>query len=294
MDLSQIAENLKPSLQQASIGDILLSRGQLTAVELERIVALQKKENILFGEAAVGLGILTDEEVRMALACQYSYPRISTDDAAFSDELLVVHDPFCSTVEAFRTIRSGLILYGAGKIIRTIGILSSDEGDGKTFAAANLAIVFAQQGARTVLVDLNLRKPRIHELFKLRNNCGATSLIIKRALYEQAVSKTSINTLDIITSGPKPPNPLELIGWNDTQWMVDSLRETYDIVLIDTPSFSRSSDAKLISSMCDASVLVVRKGVTKLKSFGALKRHLDSSGVKVLGTVFNEETNLRT
>jgi len=293
MDLPEIAENFKPGLQGAAIGDILLAGGQLSATDLARIIALQRKENILFGEAAVSLGILTEEEVRAALASQYSYPCVSSDNAAFSPEMIVVHDPQSSSVEAFRSIRSSLMLLGVGKIIRTICVLSPEEGDGRTFVAANLAIVFAQQGARTMLVDLNLRRPRIHELFKLKNNCGASSLIIKRALYEQAVSKTSMQSLDVMTSGPKPPNPLELLGWNDTQWMVDSLRETYDIVLVDTPACSKNSDAKVISTMCDASILVVRKGVTKLKLFDTFKKQLDSCGVKVLGSVINEGVNNR-
>ena len=185
------------------------------------------------------------------------------------------------------------MLSGGGHATRTIGVLSAEEGDGKTFVASNLAVSFAQQGARTILVDLNFRRPRVHELFNLNNNCGASSLIIKRALQEQAVKKTSIQSLDIMSSGPKPPNPLELLGWNETLWVIDALRDTYDFVIIDTPASSKSADARLISTMCDGAIVVASKGVTKTKSFSTLKKQLDETNVKILGAVLNEIVDIR-
>ena len=292
MNYMGIAEKrLRPAIQGASIGDILVASGRLTIPDLNRIIALQQKENILFGNAAVALGIVTEEDVLTALACQYFYPCVKSDDTSLSTELLAVHDPLNPAVESFRSIRSGLLLSGAGKIIKTISVLSPDEGEGKTFVAANLAVVFAQQGSRTILVDLNFRKPRVHEIFSIKNNCGASSLIIKRALYEQAVMRTSIESLDIMSSGPKPPNPLELLSWDDAKWMVDSLRELYDIVLIDTPASSKTADASVISAFCDGAIIVARKGYTKLDLFGALKKQLDHSSVKIMGSVINEKVD---
>lgn len=293
MNSTGITETDRADIKGSSIGDILLASGRLTVPDLNRIIALQQKENILFGDAAVALGILADEDVRAALACQYSYPCVKPDDASLSHELLAVHDPLAPAVESFRSIRSGLMLSGAGKIIKTICVLSPDEGDGRTFVAANLAVVFAQQGSRTILADLNFRKPRVHEIFRMKNNCGASSLIIKRALFEQAVLRTSIESLDIMPSGPKPPNPLELLGWEDTKWMVDSLRDQYDIILIDTPASSRTADAMVISSLCDGAIITARKGFTKLESFGALKKKLDHSSVKILGSVINEKGEIK-
>jgi chain length determinant protein tyrosine kinase EpsG len=275
-------------IQGASIGDILLSAGKLTDLDLKRIMDLQSKEQILFGEAAVSLGILNEEDVRWALASQFSYPCLKSDDTSLSRELLVVHEPFSQQVEAFRTIRSGLILSGAGKIVKTIGVLSPGEKEGKTFVAANLAIVFAQLGSKTVLVDLNFRKPRVHELFHIKNNTGASSLIIKRALLEQAVNTTSIASLDILSSGPKPPNPLELLGWSDAKELIDSLKERYDIIIVDTPASSKSADAMVISGLCDGILLIALKGSTKNDAIGALKKQLDNSGKRIMGLVINE------
>ena len=270
------------------IDHILVEAGRLSVPDLHRVIALQGKENILFGEAAVALGVLTDEDVRWALACQYSYPCLEADDPSLAKELLAVHEPFGPRVESFRSIRSGLIFSGAGKLIKSIGVLSPGEGEGKTFVAANLAVVFAQLGSRTLLVDLNFRSPRLHGLFQLKNNVGASSLIIKRALPEQAIQKTTIAALDVLPSGPKPPNPLELLSWQDTRGLVDSLTKQYDVIILDTPAAAKTTDAMVIAALCDGALLVARKGATKNTSFGQLKKQLDRAGTKILGSVVNE------
>jgi chain length determinant protein tyrosine kinase EpsG len=280
-------------IQGSNIGNILIKAGRLKVPDLNRIVALQEKESILFGEAAVALGILTEEDVSWALACQYFYPSMNADDNTLSREVLVVYDPFGSQVESFRSIRSGLIFSGAGKIIRSIALLSPGVGEGKSFIAANLAVVFAQLGSRTLLMDLNFRAPRIHDIFQMKNNAGASSLIIKRVLFDQAVQKTSIDSLDILTSGPKPPNPLELLSWPDTREMIESLRAQYEIILIDTPRFVGSADALVIAAICDAALPVLLKGKTSQSAFGQLKKQLDNAGVKILGAVMNEKQAAR-
>jgi chain length determinant protein tyrosine kinase EpsG len=285
LELSERIEGIHGS----NIGNILIKAGRLSVRDMNRIVALLEKENTLFGEAAVALGILTEEDVRWALACQYSYPCINADDSTLSREVLVVHDPFGPQVESFRSIRSGLIFCGAGKIIKSIALVSPGEGEGKTFIAANLAVIFAQLGSRTLLVDLNFRAPRVHEIFQMKNNTGASSLIIKRVLFDQAVQKTSIDSLDILTSGPKPPNPLELLSWPDTRELIESLRDQYDIVIIDTPRFAASADAMVIATICDATLPVLLKGTTSQSAFGRLKKQLDNAGVKILGAVMNEK-----
>ncbi len=288
MNTLKLTERTTDRIEGSSIGNILVQAGRLTTQDLNRIVALQGKENILFGEAAVALGILSEEDVRWALASQYSYPYPGADDPRLSKDLLVLHEPFGSRVESFRSIRSALIFSGVGKLVSSIGVVSPGEGEGRSFIAANLALVFAQLGSRTLLVDLNFRAPRLHSLFQLKNNCGASSLIIKRALMEDAVQQTSLGTLDILPSGPKPPNPLELLSWNDTKELFATLREQYEVIIVDTPAFGNTADALVISGLCDGTLLVARKGVTKNAAFGQMKKQLDTAGAKVLGAVVNE------
>jgi len=286
-------KSARKGIEGASIGDILLASGRLTMPDLHRIVSLQEKENILFGAAAVALGILTEDDVQWALSCQFSFPRPNEDESAISREVLVVHDPFAPQVESFRSIRSGLILSGAGKLVRAIALTSAGEGEGKTFIAANLAVVFAQLGSRTLLMDLNFRKPRVHEIFSMKNNTGASSLIIKRAFQEQAVQKTAIGSLDILPSGPMPPNPLELLSWPDTKELVRLLGAEYDVVIVDTPRFCGTADAMIVATMCDGALPVILKGKTRHGDFGQLKKQLENAGVKILGAVMNEKAAVK-
>ena len=283
-----LAEEEPERIKGNSISHILVQAGRLTTQEMQRIVALQAKENTLFGEAAVNLGFLTEEDVRWALAIQYSYPCSTVDEVQYAKELLVLHEPFSARVESFRSIRSALYLSGVGKLFTTLAVLSPCSGEGKTFVAANLAILFAQLGSRTLLLDLNFRTPRVHSLFQLKNNCGASSLIIKRAFISDAIQHTSIGTLDILTSGPKPPNPLELLSWEDTRQLMTSLKEQYEVIIIDTPAFTKTADSLFIAGLCDASLIVAGKGQTKNTAFGQVKKQLDAAGARILGAVVNE------
>jgi len=284
---NEIIEQIEDSIQGTSIGTILLKGGRLTEPDLNRIIALQNNKQILFGDAALTLGILTEEDVSWALASQYSYPGVSVDTLSLSRDLLVVHEPFSAKAEVFRSIRSGLLFSGVGSIIKSFSIVSPEGKDGRTLVAANLAVVFAQLGSRTVLVDLNFREPMVHEVFKLNNNIGASTLIIRRAHMEQALQQTPITGLDILSSGPKPPNPLELLSWQETKNVITALKSTYDVVIVDTPAFSKTADAILIAALCDGNLLVSRKNVTSQTAFGQLKNKLDATGAKILGAVIN-------
>ena len=115
-----------------------------------------------------------------------------------------------------------------------------------------------------------------------------SSPIIKRATLKQAVNPTPVSDLYILPSGPMPPNPVELLGWPETRHLMASLKQSYDIIIIDTPSFNKGSDALLIGGLSDCAILLALKGKTTRESFGVVKKHLDSSGVKVIGSVMNE------
>ena len=284
--MNNIAENWQDGIRGEDIGDILINAGKLNQPDLQRIVALQGKEEMLFGEAAVALGILTEEDVRWALGCQYSYPGVNVDE--LPRELIAAHDPSDPRVETLRYIRSGLIFSGAAKMLKSLAVLSPEAGEGKTFVAANLALVFAQLGVNTLLVDLNFRQPRLHALFKMKNNTGASSLMIRRALPEQALQRTAIHGLSVLPSGPKPPNPSELLSWQETRDLVAGLTLQHDLVIIDTPAFTKTADAMMIASFCDGAILTALKGKSRLAPFGLMQKQLETSQVRVLGSVLNE------
>ncbi|TAN41254.1 MAG: polysaccharide biosynthesis tyrosine autokinase [Nitrospirae bacterium] len=279
------------SNQVKDIGSILKDTGKITAADLEKIVGLQQEKGMLFGEAAVYLGILTEEDVKRALSQQFSYPYLGDEKHPIGSELVSVLQPFSNQIEVFRSLRSKLVLSGIGSVLKAVAIVSPNEGDGKTFIAANLAATFAQLGSKTVLVDANFRKPRIHEIFNLKNNCGMSSVIIKRANLAQAVYCTPIPTLHILPAGPQPPNPLELLGWPDTRDIITSLKGMYDVIIVDTPAFSNTADALVVSNLVDGILMLALKGNTRKEAFDNVKKQLKTSAARILGSIINEPDN---
>ena len=197
--------------------------------------------------------------------------------------------PRTPVAEAFRTIRTNLDFAAIDDELHSLLVTSARAGDGKTTVAANLAIVFAQSGRPTILVDADFRRPLVHELFRLSSTPGLTGA---RPWDKEALSRllapTEEPNLRILRCGLTPPNPLELLG---SQWMgqvFESLKETGDLIIFDSPPLGLVSDAALISQKVDATVLVVKPRHT---SRAALKRAVDllrQADARVVGVVLNQ------
>ena len=144
-----------------SIGAILVESGKLTQENAEPILRLQQEENLPFGEAAVKLGMLSPKDIQFALAHQYDYPYLMPGDGTVSNELLAAYQPFSPQVEALRGLRSQLLLrwFSGSREQKMLSIVSPGEGEGRSYLAANLALVFAQLGERTLLIDADMRAP---------------------------------------------------------------------------------------------------------------------------------------
>jgi protein-tyrosine kinase len=166
-----------------SLGDILQRSKGLTPEQVDQALDYQKQHGIRFGEAAVALGFARAEDVVWALAQQFHYPYAPASDAlGLNDELVMACTPFLEEVEAFRDLRSQLLMgvLGDPSERRALAITSSDVGDGKTFISANLAVAFSQLPGRTLLIDANLRQPRLHTLFGVEATTGLTSVLVGR------------------------------------------------------------------------------------------------------------------
>ncbi|TYB80175.1 polysaccharide biosynthesis tyrosine autokinase [Bizionia saleffrena] len=184
-----------------------------------------------------------------------------------SDNNLVVHNKPKSTIaESFRSIRSSLqFMYRTkGKEgSKTIVVTSSVSGEGKTFCSINLATVFALSGKKTVLVGLDLRKPKIFGDFKLNNDLGVVNYLIGQNTLDEVINLSIIDNLDIITSGPIPPNPSELLIGEPMDTLINELKTRYDYIILDTPPVALVADALELFEYADASMYVVRQDYTK-------------------------------
>lgn len=204
-------------------------------------------------------------------------------------KLIAKYDPKSPISEQYRTIRTNILFSNVDDEIRTLMITSSGPGEGKSTTAANLAVVFAQQGKSVLFVDADLRKPTVHYTFNTMNTTGLTSILTNQISLKEAVHANVENNLYILTSGPIPPNPSELLSSRSMQHFMEQAREEFDIILFDTPPVLAVTDAQILASICQGSIIVVSSGTTQKESLLKTKELLSASNGKIVGVVLNNK-----
>jgi capsular exopolysaccharide synthesis family protein len=207
-----------------------------------------------------------------------------------NENLVVLNEPKSAISESFRSIRSSLqFMYKKRGIegTKTVLVTSSVSGEGKTFCSINIASVFALSDKKTVLLGLDLRKPKIYEDFKINNDIGVVNYLINNANLDEIVQKTDYPNLDVITSGPIPPNPSELILSERMEEMMKELGEIYDYIVLDSPPLALVSDALELVKYADATVYVVRQDYTKKGMLGVINEKHKTGEVKHISYVLN-------
>jgi chain length determinant protein tyrosine kinase EpsG len=272
------------------IGAILIDSGRLSTDNAERILRLQKVQGKRFGDAAIELGLLGEDDIHFALARQFDYPCLATGDTSLSDELVAAYQPFSPVVEQLRALRSQLILrwFDAQVPRQALAIVSPGRGDGRSFIAANLAIVFSQLGERTLLIDADLRTPRQHELFKLGANVGLSGLLAGRIGIEGILRIPSLLGLSVLPAGTVPPNPQELLGRPAFVELLQSISHDFDVVIVDTPAGGEFADAQTIAVRAGAALMLARKNRSSLLGLVELTQSLQQSGATLVGSVLND------
>lgn len=273
-----------------SIGAILIDNGRLTPEAAERILKLQKEQGLRFGDAAIQLGLLTEADIQQALSRQYDYPYLMPGDERVSEEVIAAFKPFSPVVEQLRALRSQLMLrwFDAEAGHKTLAVVSAGRGEGRSFTAANLAVVFSQLGERTLLIDADLRHPRQHQLFRLENKLGLSSLLAGRAELGEAVTRIpGLIDLSILPAGATPPNPQELLARPVFNALMATVQGQYDIVVVDTPAGAETADNQTIAARTRGAVVVARKDLSLAPQLQTLVSSLQHAGVAVVGAVLN-------
>ncbi|HQZ25608.1 MAG TPA: CpsD/CapB family tyrosine-protein kinase, partial [Flavobacterium sp.] len=183
-----------------------------------------------------------------------------------STNLAVYSKPKSALSESFRAIRSSLQYLYKKQLVegaKTLMITSSVSGEGKTFCSLNIATVFALSEKKTVIIGLDLRKPKLFEEFNLSNEVGVVNYLIKQKTVDEIINPTHIPFLDVILSGPIPPNPAEMIMSDGMKEMIDELKKKYDYIILDTPPVGLVSDALELAQYCDVTLYIVRQNFTK-------------------------------
>ncbi len=272
-----------------SIGDILRSAHNLSAEQVQSILDYQQRKKVRFGEAAVALGILKRDEVIWALSQQFSFPYPQGDSPAMSEELVAATAPFSEEAEFFRDIRSQLIGNTfTGDIPNSVAVTSPDIGDGKSFFAANLAIVFAQLGVRTLLIDADMRTPVQHHLFRIDNSSGLSSILSGRAEPNVIRACPALPSLFLLPVGVTPPNPIELLERPLFGMLLKELAAKFEYVVIDTPAITHGADGLIVASRAGATVTIVRNGQTRKPDLDKMIGRIEKSPTRFAGVIANE------
>src|SRR6267378_3003494 len=275
--------------QDGRLGSILMEEGKLGAMDIERVLELQRVEGFRFGETALRVGLITEDDLRCAVAKQYGLPHLLPGKENISSELVVAYEPFHPRAEELRALRTQLLIRwsNAGVRHRMLALISPGSDEGRSYVAANLAVAFSQLGERTLLIDADLRNPRQHRIFNVPDRVGLSAVLSGRADRGAVVPVPQFGTLSLLPAGAPPPNPQELLSRRALAGLLQELRTEFDVILVDTPPATRYADAQAVAYQAGSAMVLARKDHTRLADTAGVVQQLSNTGARIVGTVLN-------
>jgi chain length determinant protein tyrosine kinase EpsG len=269
------------------LGQLLLDSGKLSAADAERVLRLQKAENLRFGDAAVRLGLVSEQDILLALARQFDYPYLAPGASGFSDELVAAYQPFTPQVEQLRALRSQLMLRWFGTGQRCLALVGTGSSGTMSNLAANLAVVFSQLGERTLLIDANLRRPLLQGLFNLPARAGLSDVLIGRADATAAVRIGPLLGLTVLGAGTQPPNPAELLARPSFFSLLRQSAEQFDVVLVNTAP-GNLAEILPVCAATEGALLMVDQHLSSAAEVRGTATALHNAGLTLVGGVLTQ------
>jgi protein-tyrosine kinase len=273
------------------IGHHLRVKRGLSEEQVGEVLRFQRRHGMRFGEAAIALGFATGDDVLWALSKQFHYPYAPERKSNLDPELVAAADPFSDDAEVFRDMRSRLMAEtqpGPDDPARALAVMSADVGDGKSYFAANLAVAYGQLGVNTLLVDADMRTPRLHRLFALDEGPGLSSVLSGRPEPNVIRRVDGLPSLHVLPVGALPPNPLELVQRPAFGLLMRELLTRFDHVIVDTPAAAHGADARVIADKSGAALVIGRRRLTRMSALQRLLTDLGRTSAKVAGVMVNE------
>jgi len=264
------------------IGFILIRSGRLKKEDVVKIIQLQRQNGMRFGDAAIELGVLAEGDIRFALARQFDYPYVTHGESKISKDVVAAYQPDSAAAESLRALRSQLMVRWFDSdqgLHKALAIAGPDRGVGRSWLAANLAVTFSQLGKNTVLVDGDLRNSIQHKFFGLDNREGLSEILCGRTLVSEALRRNQIlPNLALITAGATPPNPQEVIARDGFRLLLESLRATADVIIVDTPADSQATDGQIIIKHTGGAMIMARRHLSRVRSLNSYISALRATG----------------
>lgn len=237
------------------------------------------------------LGIIPEISSRETISRRFSTngggERETVEDETVASRLITHLDPKSPVSEAYRTLRTNIQFQKLKNKESALMVTSSAPKEGKSTTIANLAITMAQMGSKTLLVDTDLRRPVIHSVFNLNKDRGITNFLLGKMSFGEIVKPTMVDNLSVVTSGPLPPNPSELLASEEMDEFIEQARSHFDVVLFDSPPVIAVTDAAILSTKVDGLILVVKAHQTQKTAIARAKNLLDNVKANVVGCLLN-------
>ena len=275
----------------APIRDALLRLGYLSEDQTSRVVAHQRERGLDFDQAALELGYITTDDLDRAREQLISSLALQdTRRRDVSDELIVVNDPASIRAESVRLLRTQIIAQHIRSGRRGLAFVSPVDGTGCSYLAANLAASLSQVGTKTLIIDANMRAPRLDQIFGLDANAPGLSsfLSLQVARPERVVHANVLPNLSVITAGPPVARPQELLSGTRFRDGTNTLLREYDLVIFDTPATNSNADALTVAAAAGYAVVVARRDYSYFNDMSTLVTQLASARCPVIGSILNE------
>lgn len=210
-----------------------------------------------------------------------------------SERLFLSSEQNSHAAEQFRTLRTNINFSSPDRDIKSIVITSAASSEGKSTTAANLAVAFAQEGKKVLLIDGDMRRPTIHYTFRLKNTIGLSTLLTRQSTVKRTVRRSHINNLDLICCGPIPPNPAELLSSHSMDKLLEELVLLYDLIIFDAPPILTVTDSQILANKCEGSILVLKAGATEKRQAVKAKEAIILAQSRLIGVVLNNYASLK-
>lgn len=216
--------------------------------------------------------------------------KLDNNSLKYGVGLVAYDDPSGMVSEQFKTIRTNIQFSSVGEELHSIMFTSSESSEGKSTVSNNVAVTYADQGTKVILMDADLRRPTVHKTFGVSNRFGLSGYLAGNASLDEIIQPTMVDGLSVISSGPVPPNPSELLTSSKMATLLDDLKEKADLLIVDAPPVNTVTDAQLLGARVDGTILVIPQGIAVKAGVRRAKKSLEIVHANILGAIMNRVT----